>query len=54
MECKVRQQIKIEDKIMFIGELIEAYADESIVKGKQSVEYAKGNFPRKIYAIRNI
>lgn len=52
MECKVRQQIKIEDKNLFVGEVLEAYADESIVKGKRSVEYAKGDFPGKIYAIR--
>lgn len=52
MECKVRQQIKIEDKNLFVGEVLEAYADESIIKGKRSVEYAKGDFPRKIYAIR--
>jgi len=52
MECKVRQQIKIEDKNLFVGEVLEAYADESIVKGKRNIEYAKGDFPRKIYATR--
>ena len=52
MECRVRQQIKIEDKNLFVGEVLEAYADESIVKGERSLEYAKGDFPGKIYAIR--
>ena len=52
MECKVRQQIKIEDKNLFVGEVLEAYADESIIMWKRSIEYSKGDFPRKIYAIR--
>jgi len=52
MECKVRQRIEIADKNLFVGEVLEAYADESIMKEKHKVEYAKGDFPRKIYAIR--
>lgn len=52
MECKVRDRIEIADKKLFVGEVIEAYADESIVKEKRNVEYAKGDFPREIYAIR--
>ena len=52
MECIVKQQIEIADKILFVGEVLEAYADESIVKGKRIVEYAKGDFPKKIYATR--
>jgi len=31
---------------------IEAYADEALVKGERNVEYAKGDFPKKIYATR--
>lgn len=52
MECKVRQEIETGDKILFIGEVIEAYADEALLKGERKVEYAKGDFPRKIYATR--
>ena len=52
MECKVRQEIKTGDKNLFIGEVIEAYADEALVKGERKVEYAKGDFPRKIYSTR--
>lgn len=52
MECKVRQEIKTGDKNLFIGEVIEAYADEALVKGERNVEYAQGDFPRKIYATR--
>ncbi len=52
MECKVKQEIETGDKNLFIGEVIEAYADEAIVKGDRKIEYAKGDFPRKVYAIR--
>ena len=52
MECKLKQEIEVGDKSLFIGEVVEAYADEDIVKREKKVEYAKGDFPRKIYAIR--
>jgi flavin reductase (DIM6/NTAB) family NADH-FMN oxidoreductase RutF len=52
MECKVRQEMETGDKKLFVGEVIEAYADEALVRGERSVEYAKGDFPKKVYAIR--
>ena len=52
MECKVIQEIETGDKNLFIGEVVEAYADEALAKGERSIEYAKGNFPRKVYATR--
>ncbi len=52
MECRVRQEIGTGDKNLFIGEVIEAYADEALVKGGRKVDYAKGDFPKKIYATR--
>ena len=52
MECKVRQEIETGDKNLFIGEVIEAYADEVLVRGERKIEYAKGDFPRKVYATR--
>jgi flavin reductase (DIM6/NTAB) family NADH-FMN oxidoreductase RutF len=52
MECKVKQKIKTGDKNLFIGEVIEAYADKNIVKGARKIDYAKGDFPRKVYAAR--
>ncbi len=52
MECKVRQEIETGDKNLFIGEVIEAYADEVLVRREGSIEYAKGDFPRKVYATR--
>ena len=52
MECKVKQEIETGDKNLFIGEVIEAYADEDIVKGARKIEYAEGEFPRKVYAAR--
>ena len=50
IECKVRQEIETADKNLFVGEIIEAYADEAFVKGERRVEYTKGDFTRKIYA----
>ena len=44
IECKVKQEIATGDKILFIGEVIEAYADEVIVKGERKIEYALGDF----------
>ncbi len=38
------------DKNLFLGEVIEAYADEALAKGEKNIAYAKGDFPRKIYA----
>jgi flavin reductase (DIM6/NTAB) family NADH-FMN oxidoreductase RutF len=52
MECKVRQEMETGDKKLFIGEVIEAYADEALARGERSVEYAKGDFPKRVYAIR--
>jgi flavin reductase (DIM6/NTAB) family NADH-FMN oxidoreductase RutF len=52
IECKVRQEIETGDKNLFIGEVLEAYADEAIVNEEREIEYAKGDFPRKVYATR--
>lgn len=52
IECKVRQEIETGDKNLFIGEVIEAYADEALVKGERKIKYAKGDFPRKVYTTR--
>ena len=52
MECKVKQVIETGDKNLFIGEVVEAYADEAIVKGERKVEFGKGDFPQKIYSTR--
>ena len=52
MECKVREIFETGDKIMFIGEVLEAYANEEIISGKTEFEYAAGNFPRKVYGGR--
>ena len=52
IECKVRQVIETGDKNLFVGEVVEAYADEDIVKGKREVRFALGNFPQKVYGTR--
>ncbi len=52
MECKVVKKIKTGDKYLFIGEVIEAYADKAIVKGNIKTALAEGNFPAKVYSTR--
>ena len=52
MECRLKQVIETGDKYLFVGEVVEAYGDEAIVKGEKKIEYAKGEFPRKIYGTR--
>ena len=52
MECVVREELATGDKNLFIGEVLEAYADDALVKGERKVEYAQGDFPRKIYGTR--
>lgn len=52
MECEVRREIEAGDKVLFIGEVVEAYADEAVARGERRVEYAQGDFPRGIYGIR--
>jgi hypothetical protein len=44
--------LKLEKSQIFVGEVIEAYADDALVKGERKVEYAQGDFHRKIYAKR--
>lgn len=53
MECKVVQRIETGDKDLFIGEVIEAYADEIVVQGEKKIEFAAGDFPSKVYGIRS-
>jgi len=52
MECKVEQEIEAGDKSLIVGEVVEAYADEAVVKREREVDYAKGDFPRKVYGTR--
>ena len=54
MECLVRQEIETGDKSLFIGEVIEAYADDAILKGERNFDYAQGEFPSKVYTTRFI
>ncbi|MGA1790579.1 MAG: flavin reductase family protein [bacterium] len=52
MECIVQQEMETGDKSLLTGEVIEAYADEPLVKGEREFIYAQGDFPRSIYATR--
>ena len=52
MECAVKQVVETGDKKLFIGEVVEAYADEAVVKGEKKVIYTQGTFPTKVYSTR--
>jgi len=52
MECRLIQVTEAGDKNLFIGEVIEAYADEAAMQNKEKPDFAMGEFPRKIYGIR--
>lgn len=52
MECELRQETEVGDKNLFVGEVLEAYADEDVVKGKKRIDFSKGDFPRKVYGTR--
>ncbi|MCP4399439.1 MAG: flavin reductase family protein [bacterium] len=52
MECRVTQRLDNGDKRLFVGEVLEAYADETLTTRQQSLEYASGEFPQKIYGGR--
>lgn len=52
MECKLDDIFEVGEKNLFIGRVIEAYADEEIAEEKKKVNYPYGDFPRKIYSIR--
>ena len=52
IECRVEQRMDTGDKRLFIGKVLEAYADEDLVQGVRKVVYAVGDFPRKIYSTR--
>ena len=52
MECRLVSQMDVGDKVLFVGEVVEAYADEALVLGKKEVTYAGGSFPRAVYGMR--
>ena len=52
MECRVEQMIDTGDKRLFVGTVLEAYADEDVVRGVRKVKYGQGEFPVKVYGTR--
>lgn len=47
MECKVKQQIETGDKNLFIGEVVEACADEFLARWERKIKYAMNDFRNK-------
>jgi flavin reductase (DIM6/NTAB) family NADH-FMN oxidoreductase RutF len=52
MECRVIKEMETGDKALFIGKVIESYADERLSDKGVIIEYAQGIFPRKVYGTR--
>jgi flavin reductase (DIM6/NTAB) family NADH-FMN oxidoreductase RutF len=52
IECRLTDTFETGSKCLFIGRVIEAYADEDLVKGTHKVEFALGEFPEKVYTTR--
>ena len=52
MECRYAGKKKTGDKVLIIGDVVEAYADKSLSAGLKFTDYAFGDFPRKIYSTR--
>lgn len=52
MECTVVNVVDAGDKKLFVGEVIEAYADENIVAGEKKPDYTPGKFPKSVYSTR--
>jgi len=50
MECRLTQEIEAGDKNLFIGEVIEAYADEAAVQDKGRIKFGMGDFRGKYTA----
>ena len=53
IECCVEQIIETGDKLLFVATVVDAYADEDLEQGRRTVEYAAGDFPKKIYGARS-
>jgi flavin reductase (DIM6/NTAB) family NADH-FMN oxidoreductase RutF len=52
MECAVKDIFITGDKKLFVGEVVEAYAEEDVAKKAKKGDYAMGTFPRKVYGTR--
>jgi flavin reductase (DIM6/NTAB) family NADH-FMN oxidoreductase RutF len=52
LECKVMRAFETGDKNLFVGKVIEAYADEAAVREGSTTNFAAGGFPRKVYGTR--
>lgn len=52
MECRLVNVFDTGDKDLFIGEVVESYADERAIQDKKDIVFASGDFPQKIYGNR--
>jgi len=52
MECRVVNRVEVGDKVLFVGEVVEAYATDNAVSAKSGLRFAEGDFPHKVYGTR--
>lgn len=52
MECRLKERVETGEKYLYIGEVVEAYADNDVLSGEREVEYHYGEFPGQVYSIR--
>lgn len=52
MECVVKHRLETGDKMIIVGQVVEAYADRSKLAGEDRIPFAAGEFPRKVYGTR--
>ncbi len=52
MECLVRREVEAGDKVIFVGEVVEAYADETQTAGGKKMPCWEGDFPKRVYGTR--
>jgi len=52
MECSSAYRVSAGDKYVFMGQVVESYAEEALAEGRGEIEFAEGDFPRKVYGTR--
>ncbi len=52
VECRVTQVMPAGDKALFVGLVVDAYADWDVERGVRRIEYGFGEFPQRVYGTR--
>jgi flavin reductase (DIM6/NTAB) family NADH-FMN oxidoreductase RutF len=52
IECRVTAGLETGSKILFVGEVVEAYADPDVADGSRTVQFTFSEFPEAVYSTR--